>query len=61
MSDRQASEREAIAEALWQAESVRASGARRRSAWRDEGPDVHLKWLFMADAALAAQEAFRGK
>ena len=46
--------REAAAEALWQAESLRASGARRRVDWDGEGEDVHAKWLFMADAAIGA-------
>jgi hypothetical protein len=45
--------RETLAEALWQAESVRASGRRRLTAWGEEGEDTREKWRFMADAALA--------
>lgn len=49
----QTTTRETLAEALWQAESVRASGRRRLTTWAEEGEDTREKWRFMADAALA--------
>ena len=47
---------EAVAEALWQAESIRASDRPRLEDWADAGDDVHKKWRFMARAALEAAE-----
>jgi len=45
---------ERVAEALWQAESVRACGAARKTTWAEEGEDTHNKWRFMALSALKA-------
>lgn len=45
---------ELIAEALWQAESKRASGAPRRETWKDQDESTKAKWCFMAAAALDA-------
>jgi hypothetical protein len=45
---------EAVAEALWQAESLRAADRRRGTRWADEGKDTRDKWRFMARAALGA-------
>ena len=45
---------EVVAEALWQAESIRASDRPRLEDWADAGDDVHKKWRFMARAALAS-------
>lgn len=41
-----------LAEALWQAESMRAAGEPRRVPWAGESEDTHQKWEFMARAAL---------
>lgn len=51
---------EAVAEALWQADSERAAGRRRLSAWTDEGPKTQSEWRFNARAAISAYEAAKG-
>lgn len=45
---------ERIAEALWQAESIRCLGKPRLSIWAEESADTHEKWRFMALAAMKA-------
>lgn len=47
---------ERVAEALWQAESVRARGGPRLVAWTDESNHTREQWRFMARAAIAAAE-----
>jgi hypothetical protein len=42
------------AEALWQAESLRAAGRPRLTEWRDESDDTRQKWRFMAAHGNAA-------
>jgi hypothetical protein len=42
------------AEALWQAESLRAAGRPRLTEWRDESEDTRQKWRFMAAHGNAA-------
>jgi hypothetical protein len=42
------------AEALWQAESLRAAGRIRLTEWHDEGKDTRQKWRFMAAHGNAA-------
>ncbi len=42
------------AEALWQAESLRAAGRPRLTKWRDESEDTRQKWRFMAAYGNAA-------
>lgn len=53
MTPEQQKLREAVAEELWQADSIRAAGTRRRIAWPDAGPAARDKWLPLADAAIA--------
>ena len=50
---------ERVAEELWQAESVRACGRRRKVPWADAGIEARKKWLPLANAviALALEEA----
>ena len=48
---------EAAAEALWQAECMRAASKPRNITWEDAGSKVHETWRFMARAALEAAEA----
>ena len=45
--------REKVAEAMWQAESLRAVGQRRVIKWSDAGPPTWDQWLPLADAAIA--------
>lgn len=45
---------ERVAEGLWQAESVRATGKRRRILWNEEGDKARESWRFMARAAIEA-------
>ena len=45
---------EKTAEALWQAESLRAAGRPRLTEWRDESEDTRQKWRFMAAHGNAA-------
>ena len=45
---------EKAAEALWQAESLRAAGRPRLTEWRDESEDTRQKWRFMAAHGNAA-------
>lgn len=45
---------ERVAEALWQAESLRASDKPRRIAWSEEAEKTRELWRFMARAATAA-------
>lgn len=45
--------RERVAEAMWQAESLRAVGQRRVIKWSDAGPPTWDQWLPLADAAIA--------
>jgi hypothetical protein len=45
---------EKAAEALWQAESLRAAGVPRRAEWHDEGEHTRQKWRFMAAHGNAA-------
>ena len=42
------------AEALWQAESLRAAGRPRLTDWHDESADTRQKWRFMAAHGNAA-------
>jgi hypothetical protein len=42
------------AEALWQAESLRAAGVQRRTEWHEEGEHTRQKWRFMAAHGNAA-------
>lgn len=42
-----------VAEALWQAESIRCMGKRRLIQWQEAG-DERQKWQMMARAAIAA-------
>ena len=42
------------AEALWQAESLRAAGWPRLTEWRAESDDTRQKWRFMAAHGNAA-------
>jgi hypothetical protein len=45
---------EKSAEALWEAESLRAAGVQRRTEWHEEGEDTRQKWRFMAAHGNAA-------
>ena len=45
---------EKAAEALWQAESLRAAGRPRLTEWRDESENTRQKWRFMAAHGNAA-------
>jgi hypothetical protein len=45
---------EKAAEALWQAESLRAAGVQRRTEWHEEGEHTRQKWRFMAAHGNAA-------
>jgi len=45
---------EAAAEALWQAESLRAAGFPRRTEWHEEDEHTRQKWRFMAAHGNAA-------
>lgn len=45
--------RERVAEAVWQAESLRAVGQRRVIKWEDAGPPTWDQWYPLADAAIA--------
>ena len=42
------------AEALWQAESLRAAGFPRRTEWHEEDEHTRQKWRFMAAHGNAA-------
>jgi len=42
----------AVAEQLWQAESYRAAGRRRREEWSDLSNERKNQWIFMAAAAV---------
>ncbi len=44
----------AAAEAMWQAEAMRATGRPRTVAWSDQAEDLKLKWHGLARAALEA-------
>jgi hypothetical protein len=54
MSDPIRAALEKAAEALWQAESLRAAGRPRLTEWRDESEDTRQKWRFMAAHGNAA-------
>jgi len=47
---------ERVARAMWERESIRATGRKRLIAWEDEGDDTHSTWM---DRARAAIEALR--
>lgn len=49
---------EAVADAMWQAESERAAGRPRLIEWEDENPDQQHAYRTMAQAALAAARPF---
>jgi hypothetical protein len=45
---------EVMAEALWQAESIRAASRPRLALWAEQSEDTRRKWRFMAGRAAPA-------
>lgn len=48
---------EVMAENLWQADAIRATGRARREPWNDLCTTAQAKWHYSADKALTALEA----
>lgn len=52
---------EVVAEAMWQEESSRVAGRRRRISWENENDTIRYNWRNLATVAVATVEAHRAE